>query len=69
MAIRRGRADTTAGGDARFEDGAPVRLRTADVTVAQVQAAKRVELYGQVAESSGLWLVFDVVWAARGGQS
>ena len=49
--------------------GAPVRLRTADVTVAQVQAAKRVELYGQVAESSGLWLVFDVVWAAGGEAS
>ena len=27
MAIRRGQADTTADGDARFEDGAPVRLR------------------------------------------
>ena len=45
--------------------GQPVRLRTADVTVERVQAAKRVELHGQVAESSGVWLVFDVVWAAR----
>lgn len=49
--------------------GAPVRLRTADVTVQRVQPAKRVELYGQVASSPAIFLVVDVVWAARGEPS
>lgn len=49
--------------------GAPVRLRTADVTVERVQTAKRVELFGQVSQSSGVWLVVDVVWASRGEPS
>lgn len=45
--------------------GRPVSLRTADVTITAVHAAKQVTLHGQVAESAGVWLVVDVVWAPR----
>lgn len=49
--------------------GENIGLRTGNVTVERVQAAKSVELYSQVAVSSGVWLVFDIVWAARGEPS
>lgn len=42
--------------------GEPVSLRTAEVTVAKVQTAKRIELYRQVSESAEVFLVVDVVW-------
>ncbi|MGI6878173.1 hypothetical protein [Microbacterium sp. gxy059] len=43
--------------------GDPVELRTAEVTVVEVQPAKRVELFGQVSEAAGIWLVAEIVWA------
>ncbi|MFT3888446.1 MAG: hypothetical protein QM713_09840 [Arachnia sp.] len=49
--------------------GEPVRLRTGDVTVTGVRSAKRVELYRQVAESPGVWLVVDLTWAPRDAPS
>lgn len=45
--------------------GEPVRLRNADITLTGVQPAKRVELYGNVAVTTGVWLVVDVTYAPR----
>lgn len=45
--------------------GQRVSLRTADVTVTGVQAAKRVEHLGTVGQTPGVWLVVDLTWAAR----
>lgn len=45
--------------------GEPVRLRNADITVTKVQAARTVELFGQVAATDGVWLVLDVTYAPR----
>ncbi len=45
------------------ELGETVRLRTAEVTVDRVDAAKRVERFGEVSESAGVWLVVDIVWS------
>ena len=46
--------------------GQRVTLRTADVTVTGVQAAKRVERFGSVGQILGVWLVVDIIWASRG---
>lgn len=48
--------------------GDTVRLRTADVTVTAVQTAFEVESKstGQVASTSGVWIVFDITWSPVG---
>lgn len=51
------------------EVGEQATLRTAEVTVTGVQTAKRVERFGQVAESAGVWLVVDVEWDPRDAPS
>lgn len=44
------------------EIGDTVRLRTADASVTAVQTSKEVELLGQIAGTSGIWIVFDITW-------
>ena len=42
--------------------GETANLRTGNVTVTDVQAAKRVKLYGRIAESAAVWIVVDLEW-------
>lgn len=46
--------------------GETVHLRTAEVTVADINTAKRIEGFGEVSESSGVWLLADIVWSPLG---
>ncbi len=46
--------------------GETVTMRTGDITVTGVQAAKQVEVYDQVAVTDQTWLVIDVQWTPRG---
>lgn len=43
--------------------GETVSLRTADVTVTEVSTAKEVALLGQIAGTSGVWIVADITWS------
>ncbi|MDN5558304.1 MAG: hypothetical protein L0G23_02560 [Ruaniaceae bacterium] len=42
--------------------GETANLRTGDVTITDVQAAKRVKLFGRIAESAAVWIVVDLEW-------
>ncbi|MFC5338391.1 hypothetical protein [Leucobacter denitrificans] len=43
--------------------GDTVAMRTAEVSVTGVQSASEVETLGRVAGTSGVWIVFDIVWS------
>lgn len=45
--------------------GETVHLRTGDITLTTLQPAKEIELNGQVAATSGVWVVVDVIYEPR----
>lgn len=42
--------------------GDTVHLRTADTSVTAVQTAREIEHLGEIAGTSGIWIVFDITW-------
>ena len=42
--------------------GEPVRLRTGEITLTGVRSARTVEIFGNVAATTGVWLVVDVTY-------